>query len=254
MDYGQRRGLRFGLVTNGYWVERLWEELKRFNYFLYFTSVDGLAEYHDTIRRKDSFRRAMKGLELFSKLNVPVRMVNTVVHPQNIKQLDGLLKQLKASPATLWRIAPLANKGRAVGKDAFFLNGGQLQALVEFVEENKKVMPIELAESHMYLSCFGGHPVGKPFFCGAGLTRCSVTPDGEVMGCHDVYDNRLSEGSIRDRPFSRIWKEEFARFREKKQIRDMCRGCEFMRACQGGCWAEMEKQHTCLKPVWERGD
>ena len=250
MRYGNQKTMIFGLVTNSYLVEELWDQLKQFKYFLYFTSIDGLPEYHDHIRKKDSFKRVMKGIALFKKIDVPSMMINTVVHPQNIDQLEDLLKLLK-NLHSLWRLAPLTKTGRAESKSKYFLEGHHLKYLVKFIKKNKNVMKMDLAESHTYLGCFSGQPVGKPFFCGAGLTRCSITPDGEVMGCHDVYDNSLSEGNIRQQPFSKIWKEEFSRFREQKLFHENCKSCVHLNACQGGCWTEMKKQKICLKPIWE---
>ena len=112
-------------------------------------------------------------------------------------------------------------------------------------------MNIDFGESHAYLGCFLGNPIGRPFFCGAGLTRCSVMPDGEVLGCQQVYDRSLSEGNIRNKPFPQIWKEGFSRFR-KRDFPVICRGCAHLSGCQAGCWAEMEKQGVCLKSVWRR--
>ena len=69
MQYANLKKLNLGLVTNGYRVEDLWDELKKFNYFIYFTSIDGLQEYNDAVRgRKKEFERSMNGLELFGKL------------------------------------------------------------------------------------------------------------------------------------------------------------------------------------------
>jgi radical SAM protein with 4Fe4S-binding SPASM domain len=114
-------------------------------------------------------------------------------------------------------------------------------------------MRIEFCESRAYLACFDGRSIGKPFFCGAGLTRCSIMPDGEVMGCHQIYDISFSEGNIREKPFSQIWKEGFIRFR-RDEFPLPCQSCAWRDQCQGGCWAEMEKQGSCLKSVWEDHD
>ena len=251
MEYAARRHLELGLVTNGFFVEDRWNELKRFKYFLYFTSIDGTPEYGNRMRgNREAFQRAMKGLELFGVLRIPVRMVNTVVHPGNIDQIESLFKILKNSPANSWRLSPIAKIGRAASGSGYSLTGKQLKFLADFIKTHQDAMKIEFCESHAYLACFDGGSLGKPFFCGAGLTRCSIMPDGEVMGCHQVYDTSLTEGNIRYKPFSRIWKEDFTRFR-RNASRLPCQNCHYLSQCQGGCWAEMEKQGSCLKSVWE---
>ena len=254
LDYANRCGLDLGLVTNGYLVEELWNELKRFRYFLYFTSIDGLPAYNDRVRGKEgAFDHALRGLELFAQLNVPTRMVNTVVHPGNFTQLDGLLDVLLDSAANRWHLTPAAKVGRAGRTDEFSLDGMQLKELVDFIRANRHRMAIDLGESHTYLGCFDGWPVGKPFFCGAGLTRCSIMPDGEVLGCQQVYDCTFTEGNIRQVPFPRLWKEGFRRFRGQVE-RAACLDCSHLAACQGGCWAEMELHRACLKALWPETD
>jgi radical SAM protein with 4Fe4S-binding SPASM domain len=251
MAYASLRHLELGLVTNGFFVEEQWNELQRFKYFLYFTSIDGIPEYNNRMRgNKEAFKRAMKGLELFGRLRVPVRMVNTVVHPENINQLGSLLEILKNSGANCWRLSPIAKVGRATTESKYSLTGKQLRYLADFIKTHQSALKIDFGESHTYLGCFDGGLAGKPFFCGAGLTRCSIMPDGEVMGCHQVYDICLSEGNIRDKPFSQIWNEGFTRFR-RVNFPVLCRNCAHLSQCQGGCWAEMTKQGTCLKSVWE---
>jgi radical SAM protein with 4Fe4S-binding SPASM domain len=251
MKYATRRHLKLGLVTNGFFVEDRWNELKRFNYFLYFTSIDGTPEYTNRMRgNQEAFERAMKGLELFSRLRVPVRMVNTVVHPGNIDQIGSLFEILKHSSANFWHFSPIAKVGRAAKESGYSLTGKQLRYLTDFIKTRQGAMKIEFCESHAYLACVDGGSLGKPFFCGAGLSRCSIMPDGEVMGCHQVYDTSLSEGNIRDKPFSRIWKEGFTRFR-RAEFSLPCQSCAYLNQCQGGCWAEMTKQGSCLKSVWE---
>jgi MoaA/NifB/PqqE/SkfB family radical SAM enzyme len=74
MRYAGHRHLKLGLVTNGFFVEDRWNELKQFNYFLYFTSIDGTPEYGNRTRgNPDAFERAMKGLELFGRLSIPCK-------------------------------------------------------------------------------------------------------------------------------------------------------------------------------------
>lgn len=251
MGYANQKNLEVGLVTNGYFVETLWPQLKRLRSFLYFTSIDGMPALHDKMRAPGSFEKALRGLELFKSIHVPTRMVNTIIHPGNIGQLEELLKVLKGSAANVWHLAPALALGRAVEDGSFALNGRDLKSLTEFIKKNEKVMKMGLAEAHAYLACFSGDFLEKPFFCGAGLTRCNIMPDGEVLPCHQIYDSAFSEGNVRNTPFSRIWKEGFKRVRERK-FSDECHACLYLDACQGGCWAEMEKHGSCLKSAWEK--
>jgi radical SAM protein with 4Fe4S-binding SPASM domain len=251
MSYANQCNIILGLVTNGWFVQEMESKLRRLRFFLYFTSIDGKPSIHDKTRGiEGSFERALKGLSTFASMGVPLRIVNTVVHSENIMQLESMVDIIKNSEATSWRITPISPVGRAAGQIKYSLGGAHLRYLASFIKEKRKFINVDFGESHMYLGCFEKGYTGQPFFCGAGLTRCSIMPNGEVMGCHQVYDSALSEGNIRDRKFSQIWKDGFARFR-KRDFRDCCMDCAHFKACQGGCWAEMEKTDSCLKSTWD---
>jgi len=254
MTYANGMDISLGLVTNGYHVEEMWHELKSLRYFFYFTSIDGLEEYNDRVRGKQgAFKHALRGLELFESIRVKTRMINTVVTPQNIAMLDEMLKIFSESAATRWVLTPTASVGRAAHDNQYSLDAKQLAYLIDFIAGNQDKMDVDLGESHTYLKTLYGKTFGKPFFCGAGLTRCAVMPDGEVLGCQQAYDSSLSEGNIRDMPFSKIWKERFTSFRQSI-FPEYCSGCEFLGACQGGCWAEMQVQKGCLKSLYEKSE
>jgi len=254
MAYANRRNLLLGLATNGWFVQEMENALRKLKFFLYFTSMDGMPEYHDRSRgRANAFSLAMGGLELFARMGTPVRIVNTVVHPGNIPHLEGMVEIIRNSAATSWRLSPVSNVGRAESSAGYDLSGEQLHYLADFIRRNRKSVNLEFGESHAYLGCFTENAVGKPFFCGAGLTRCSIMPDGEVVGCHQIFDRSFSEGNIREKAFSRIWQEGFSRFRGNATP-STCLGCAYFHGCLGGCWAEMEKRGSCMKSVWHNGN
>ena len=251
MSHAHDSGLSLGLVSNGYFVGALWEELRHFNYFLYYTSIDGLPEHHDRTRKSGSFARVMKSLELFSGKNAGTRIINSVIHEGNIGQLEGLFGLLKDSGATSWRLVPIMELGRAQGNQSMALTGEQLRELAVFIKEHtSREFEVDFGEACAYLGCFDPDWEGNPFFCGAGLTRCAIMPDGEVLGCQTFYDSRFSEGNIREKPFSRIWKDGFARFRHEKKFSEQCTQCNHLNACQGGCSSTMALKNRCLKAVW----
>jgi radical SAM protein with 4Fe4S-binding SPASM domain len=250
MHYGHAKGLDFGLASNGYHLPRLWNELNKLRYFTVFVSLDGTPEYHNAIRKKpQAFERAIETLALFKERGVKLRMINTVVHPGNIGQLQEMIPLVKNSGANLWHLSPAAWVGRAQTNNEFILDGKQLRDVADFIKKYRKSVSVDFGESYAYLWCLDGSFTGKAFFCGAGLVRCAVMPDGTVLGCHQVYDNKYSEGNIREKPFSRIWKEEFKRFRQPG-VSAACKKCEYRNACNGGCWGKKQVQGACLKGAW----
>jgi radical SAM protein with 4Fe4S-binding SPASM domain len=240
-------GLDIGLVSNGWAVEERWEDMRKIRYFLYLTSLDGDPEDHDRDRgRAGSFNRALGSLDLFASIGVPVRIVNTVVHRENIGRLEDLVPFIRSSPATLWQLTPVTRTGRAALTDRFELTGNDLWALARFIGRHRGEMDMELGESRSYLGCGPGFPSGTPFFCGAGLTRCTIMPDGEVAGCQPLHEAGLSEGNVRRTHLSDIWRRGFARWRSET-LPEVCLPCPHQAACDGGCRAQMHVSKQCLK-------
>lgn len=251
LNYAVGKGLKPGLISNGFRVEEMWPELKKNSYFLYQTSLDGIPAYHDHIRGHDgAFRAAMTSLKLMASIQVPLRIINTVVHPGNLSQLDEMMGYVKNSAAHCWFLTPPAQVGRATGGE-FALNSAQLKTIVEFITRNRKLFPVDFSESHAYIGCFDRICLGKPFFCAAGLTRASIMPNGDVLGCNQVYNSAFSEGNIRINPFSYIWKNGFAQFRNRKFSED-CQSCQYLKSCQGGCWVEWNRRKSCMKDLWNQ--
>lgn len=106
-----------------------------------------------------------------------------------------------------------------------------------------------MADSHSYLGFFEGAAIGRPHFASAGLTKLAIMPDGEVLGCNQIYDHSYTEGNVKTQSLKDIWKNEFKGFRSN-EFPEYCKGCEFSKQCQGGFWSEMEKNKKCLKEVW----
>ncbi|MBD3375259.1 radical SAM protein [candidate division KSB1 bacterium] len=251
IDYSVAKGIKPGLVTNSYYIPELWDELKKHRYFLLFTSLDGPPGVHEKIRgRQHAYDRVMTALELFHSINTPSRLINTAVHPDNFEWLPQLAESVIKSHATEWRLSPITSVGRAADQPDYALSGDQQKSLLEFMVKIRKTFPTDLGESHTYLKLLGGYTFGKPFFCGAGLTRCAIMANGDVLACQQVYDPAYSEGNVRERPFSEIWKHEFKSLRGQRSY-DSCKGCEHLSACRSGCWADMENHGVCQKPAWE---
>jgi mycofactocin biosynthetic radical S-adenosylmethionine protein MftC len=248
LEYAQRRSITPALLSNGFAVRERWEEINRFRYFLYMTSLDGIEEDHDRLRGAGSFKRALEAIEMFASIGVGTRVVKTVVHRGNLARLPELAACLESSAATDWQLTPAMEIGRARGQEAYRLSAQEWESLIQFVSRsrNRGKLTVEFPHSHAYLHCLTGALGNRPVFCGAGLTRCAVMPNGDVLACGQAYDAAPSEGNIRQTPLSEIWKHGFARFRRFDKPSG-CGGCEFWSACQGGCWAERQIHGQCFK-------
>jgi radical SAM protein with 4Fe4S-binding SPASM domain len=252
IEYILNRGLKYGLQSNGYLVDKFTDEFKKMKPYMFFTSIDGLEQTNDEIRgKKGAFKKSLDSLKFFQSIGVEKRVINTVVLPTNIQELPELKKIIQRSSATLWRLAIPIPAGRANDNEKFSLNKEQLKYLFKFIDDSKKELHVELTEDAGYLGCYALKLRPYRFFCDAGLTYCAIMPDGEVLGCMTAHDNTYSEGNIRITSFSKIWKNGFSRFRDP-QIEKECLACTYLHACRGGCWGMRLKNKHCYKEIWDR--
>lgn len=173
-----------------------------------------------------------------------------MVYPGNIEQLPKLKEKISASAVTKWRLALAIPVGRAIRSNDMFLNNAQISYLFDFIKNSRKELNVEICETEGCLGCLDLKLRSKPFFCGAGLTRCSIMPDGEVLGCQIAYDNKFSEGNIKHKSFKEIWQNGFSRFRNPKFDQE-CLQCEYFHSCREGCWGMRLENRHCLKDIWD---
>jgi len=252
VHYILERGMQYGIASNGYLVKEFKEDFSSMKPYLFWTSIDGLERTNDEIRgKKGAFRNCFEALEFFKSIGVKNRIVNTVVFPGNIEELLELKKIIANLDAvTSWKLTPVIPVGRAKENEKMNLTKEQMRYLLDFVKNSRKEINVEIKEDAGYLGCFALSNRSKPFFCGAGLTRCSVMPDGEVLGCQIAYDNRFSEGNVKFKSFKEIWKKGFSRFRNPQFIK-VCLDCQYFDSCRGGCWGMRLGNRHCLKEIWE---
>lgn len=88
VDYCHELDLNVDVTTNGYYVEKHLETVKKLNSVM--LSMDGTRECMEVNRGKGSYDKALKALELMQKENVPVR-INCVVTKQNYNDAEAFL-------------------------------------------------------------------------------------------------------------------------------------------------------------------
>ena len=246
-----RRRMQYAIASNGYLVSCFKEEFSKMKPCLFLTSIDGLEHTNDNLRGKTgAFNSSFRALEFFKTIGVQDLRINTVVCPSNINQIENLKKIILKSAATFWRLIIPTPVGRAKDDESLCLNDEQIRYLFDFVKATRRKFNIEISETAGCLGHLELKVRSDPFFCGAGITRCAVMPDGEVLGCQIAYDNRFSEGNIRNKAFEDIWRQGFSRFRNP-QFDEECLRCGFFHACRGGCWGMRLYNEHCFKSIWD---
>ncbi len=252
LEHAKKCGLTVGMISNSTLYARFKEQLRQADFQSIWTSVDGLPATHDQNRgEQGAFETTMNALRYYREIDIPLRVVNTLVHPGNRDQLPELFERLKEAGMNRWRFALSTNVGRASGEDKWVLPDRQIEELFDYVEEARARFDIELSEELGYLGCRDLPTRNTPFICPSGLSFCVIMPDGHVLPCQVVYDNRFSEGNVREKSFTEIWATGFQRFR-KVEIEGVCGSCRHRSACSGGCWARVVNDGaSCLRRIWD---
>jgi radical SAM protein with 4Fe4S-binding SPASM domain len=250
LAHARRLGMTVSMITNSLLYAQFKAEIRAAGLSSIWTSLDGLETTHDENRGvPGSFRTTLAALSFYREAGIPLRVVNTVVHPGNIAQLPELLGALREAGANRWRLALAIPVGRA-SDDRWALSPDQVEALFRYVRDARAGFDVELSEELGYLGCWDMETRNSPFICPAGLSFCVIMPDGNVLPCQVVYDPRYSEGNVKERPFREIWADGFARFR-RVDLEGACASCIHRRACSGGCWGRIVSGGGCLRHVWD---
>jgi len=202
--------LRRILLTNGTLIsEYLAKRLSKYVHEVQI-SIDGMKRGHERLRGKNTFERTMKGLKNALKF-MPVS-VATVIHSENIEELDELETMLIEMGVREWNLD-------------FLIETGSLQ-------ENKELIP-EINDAIKAFQRYGFgegiHTGDEGLSCGAHL--CSVMPDGRITKC-GFFDEpfwRFQKGGL-----LRAWKKITESCIPELDVLE-CADCTYLSECRGGC-------------------
>jgi radical SAM protein with 4Fe4S-binding SPASM domain len=218
-------------------------------------SLDGPREVHDEIRRTPSPRagsrydRAIRAIELIAASPLRAKVV-TQIHQRNIDELDRMHSLVAGLGVDEWQLQIAVPAGRLLElRYEYLIEPEQIPTLLDdlaaFVAAGE--VRVAVADNIGYYSrhepALRGAQRGKATFfvgCMAGVRLVSVTPTGDVRGCH-ALPREFVAGNVRERPFAEIWADRSAfayntEWRED-QLVGGCAGCEFRRVCRAGCTA-----------------
>jgi radical SAM protein with 4Fe4S-binding SPASM domain len=204
---------------------------------------------HDYItQRKGSFKNSIYGIRSLKSLDFWVGIHFVPMRP-NFKELKDVIElcyNLGVNEIGLLRFVP---QGRG------FRNEELLNLSVkEFNDLTQTIL--HLRSSYGPLEIRIGRPINFcPIFddsiskqpCNAGLTKCSITPNGNVVPC-PAFKSPVSQnysfvaGNLKYCSLVEIWRKSpvwnaFRGFNFKK-MEEPCGSCEHLNWCQGGCKAQ----------------
>lgn len=213
-------------------------------------SLDGMRENHDFIRRKDSFDRIMKALDLLKEKGMSSSIV-TSINKNNIKELPQLKELLIEKGVESWQVQVAVAMGNLLDHPHLIIEPEQVDTIIDFAYETNKegkirVYPADcvgyynvkevevkkmLSINKQYDGIWRGCPAGKNSF---GI-RCT----GDIIGCTSIRDVSYIEGNVRDISLPEIWEKEdsfeWNRKMTKNDLTGFCSECIYSAYCLGGC-------------------
>ena len=128
----RRLGFSCGMTTNGTLIDRYSAgKLAGVGLQTVAVSVDGMREVHDRFRsEKGVFDRALFGIEALKHAGIEPQIL-TVVHRDNIGQLEEMFGLFRKMDIYSWRLVNVDPIGRASFNRSMLLTGQQLKELFE---------------------------------------------------------------------------------------------------------------------------
>lgn len=253
-----RNRMRFSILTNGTLIT---DEIAAFlastgrcDYVQ--VSIDGsVPATHDACRGEGAFHRAITGLKILLKHQVPAA-VRVTIHRQNVEDLDGIAAMLleeiglpsfstnSAGHLGLCR----ANKNQTqltVEEQSLAMESllrlaekynGRISATAGPLAQARGWGDMERARRQGIKSFpNGGYLTG----CGGSMTKLAVKADGTLVPC--AYLSRMELGRINNDDLREIWQDhpELNRLRKRSAIPlesfEYCRDCRYKPYCTGNC-------------------
>ena len=226
------------ITTNGINNSYLSKDFLREN-LNFQVSIDGDEEAHDIIRGKGTFSRSMSTVQKLDSLGAKYT-ISSVVNRRNvaaIKRLELILRELKN--IKYWRITYEMPFGSANFNDMMtadewnaFVDGMVKCARLQI--KIQKIFPFELYDRRKEDLDRLIKEGGRCNNCGSGRDKIYIYPDLSVYPCTCLTDFPL--GSLRKNTITEILNGKEARlFTHYEVNNEICRRCQYLAYCNGGC-------------------
>jgi radical SAM protein with 4Fe4S-binding SPASM domain len=237
------RSIKTAIITNGFKMSvPVIEKLKQISIESVAVSLDGTRQIHDAFRQKGSYDRAVDTIFSLADAGIPVSVISAL-RADNAPRLSEFYDEIKTFPLFAWQIQACSPMGNADSNslDVSF----NAEKVIDFVYRAAPAAPfcIGIADNIGYYTPEEGVLRGRrnSFFegCSAGLTTIGIDSTGNVRGCESMYDQRFTEGNLRERTLEDIWTDpnSFAYNRrfDASMLGGGCKGCTHGEYCAGGC-------------------
>jgi len=250
--------MRFSILSNGTLIDDIIAEFitatKRCDSVQ--VSIDGsCAEVHETARGKGSFHKAVRGINILRKHDIPVT-VRVTIHRHNVHDLENiahfLLEEL-GLPGFSTNAAGYFGSCQKNASDMLLRVEDRQTAMETLLQLEKRysgritAQAGPLADAHFWTRMEKARKEGAPQFdnggnltgCGCPTNKIAVRSDGAIVPCTMLSHMEL--GKINQDSFQEVWRKNSAlqKLRARHHITlesfEECAGCKYTYYCTGNC-------------------
>ena len=211
------------LLTNGTMIdEKMVDYFKEKSNIRIQVSIDGTKEVHDNIRGKGSFDKAIRGINLLSKAEIPCSVACTI-HSDNYEMVDEIIKVAdKAGADRIWfdRYVPCGN-ARPLTTEQFIV------AMTLLAGERGR-HKIEVGYNRALQFLFDS--VGA-YKCSALSKAITVLPDKTILPCRRMP---IPIGNLKSESLAEIYEKNTSLLEILDNPPKQCQGCALANRCNGG--------------------
>lgn len=246
-----KNGVKTNVLSNGWLLDReTVKRAKKAGVTNIGISLDGLEDTHDFIRKKGSYERIMKALDIMKEEELSSSIVSCL-HRRNLKEMPELKKALIEKGVRDWQLQTANPMGNLLQYPEWLFEPREIDDVIDFAYETMQECKINvyLGDDVGYFSCKEAEVrkkgVKSPFYegyyegCSAGKRVMGIRCNGDIIGCLYIRDDSYIEGNVRDTALEEIWnrKDAFAwnRDLDKSKLQGFCKTCQYGSFCLGGC-------------------
>ena len=234
-------GYQIGLSTNGVLVDSKFAETAKRNNINVQISLDGTDESsHEYVRGKGTWDKAINALQILNEYDVDIQ-TNFVYHRGNIEKIEEYFDFARKYNIKKVRLISLMNMGRAVGQMERVPLDEFVDRMYSLIKRREDI--IELLDETSFMGLvMGARFSQKMISCGAGVITLTISPEGGIYPCLNLFDKKFEMCNILAPDFN----EQFQNSAVRKQFQQLniidmnqkCRECSMKYFCGGRCRGE----------------
>lgn len=241
LEYAVSLGYEVGISTNAMLIDETFAKFAFNNNINVQISIDGTNQLeHEFIRGKGTWRKTINAIKLLVENNVDIQ-TNFVYNKLNMANLEKYFDLMKNLGVKKIRLTPLMNMGRA--KDN--LERVSLDDFIEHIYEiiSRREDLLDYIDETTFMGLvMNARFSEKMISCGAGIITITISPEGDIYPCLNLYDDKFKISNI----LAENYIDEFITSQTRKRlsesnidnINNICSECNIRYFCGGKCRGE----------------